>query len=1370
MHEELLNYYKNYLLGYRKSGKATVKNYVADVRKFIAWYEQRYNLTFTPKSVTKAVAQEYLNLHQGTNTPTAPSASSVKRYASSLRKFFEYLKLQQMANINPFEVNQPQYAHLSDPWHLKEFRNFLFLSNISKVTRKNYTLDIQQFTQWAEKVITASQMPVDASVLKRVDSTMVNEYKNRLLTEANLSPVSINRKLSSLRKYFSWAAEKQFLQTPITVSSEMVDSQPLIPAQIISPEPVKTALSLEDLRTIELENQLLDAQQPEKNNTYSSFAPFRLAQKTARGLSIATNALFLAPFDKTVELARYSYWKLSGRKVFASIEEVVGTAAPIVANEAVKQLQVNNAGALTLKTAKILSLVGQRIGLERPGIKVKSFPKSFYAPLSISTSNLPLKKRMWHHMRHTRPAWYHKYHSYQFVHYLHFGILLAATSIIGMHVYTTLAHGNDSAKMLSSAPATAPPRTLYFQGKLNDNTNTPITAETDLRFAIYKSPTGTGSAQLWRESQTVKPDQDGTFRVLLGKRTTLSQDIFTDYPNLYLGISVGKNKELLPRQPLANVTNASNANTLQGLKPITEINAGTRNVILALDSSGNLTIGGSANPTFQATGGEFTLSGQILTLTTNTGSNANVQIKPDGLGIIDMQKPIQNTTNYSTIPSIAGAVEIDDIMAVIADSNGQSAFTVNQNSTGPIISASASGVAKFTLDHQGNGFFAGNIALGGNSLSSSSNTFNLLGTPINIAFGENASSLSLGASTGTTTVNNNLRVKGITTLEGAVTTKGLLTLNEGLTIPAGKKITLGDYKPGSVLFMNDKSELASDSANFFWDAANKRLGIGTNTPGAPLSVGNMGTGTGTALVIDANGNVFKSSSSQRYKDDIKPLATNSLVLLNASPVSFRYKNTGTYDIGYMAEDLDMLGLKDLVIYDKEGKPDAIRYDKLSIYILEIVKQQQAAIKALEETAATIKAGYIESQQIISNTITNISEDITIGGQTLKDYIVSIVSGTTTNQQPAVIASPVASDSASINQDSEFIASTSGQVAGAQLQLASPAATLLTNSNEQYTNSATSSALTEAAPIASSSATASTSASAQPAPTPTSVQPPSPLLQPGNIVNIKFEGPQTNYADIASFSAELAFVPNLKSDYATFNQGLIALGPTSLTDVGVSGKLSVGGNLQISDNAIDTIGSDLNLQSLRQGNLSIMGGLIRVDTDGNLFAGGNANFAQNVNIAGRLAAGVIAPVPGSDVVVKLDSGNATSTDVQARQSTLAVQDQTGKTVASINQKGDVIASGSGTFANITIVRGVQADTSLTETNADGSAGKGVITAYETERTIRTPYVTAKSLIYVTATSNTQQVTPYIARQTANSFTVQIPSAVTKDITFNWWIVN
>ena len=97
------------------------------------------------------------------------------------------------------------------------------------------------------------------------------------------------------------------------------------------------------------------------------------------------------------------------------------------------------------------------------------------------------------------------------------------------------------------------------------------------------------------------------------------------------------------------------------------------------------------------------------------------------------------------------------------------------------------------------------------------------------------------------------------------------------------------------------------------------------------------------------------SSARKYKKNIQALSDNFQKILKANPKSFVYKRDGEKGIGYIAEDFDETGLKDLVVYDKDGKPDGIKYDKIPVYILEIVKEQQKRIEALEAKVNNLEA-------------------------------------------------------------------------------------------------------------------------------------------------------------------------------------------------------------------------------------------------------------------------------------------------------------------------------------------------------------------------------------------------------------------------------
>ena len=71
-----------------------------------------------------------------------------------------------------------------------------------------------------------------------------------------------------------------------------------------------------------------------------------------------------------------------------------------------------------------------------------------------------------------------------------------------------------------------------------------------------------------------------------------------------------------------------------------------------------------------------------------------------------------------------------------------------------------------------------------------------------------------------------------------VTTNGNFTTTD-IDMLSGNLI-LRNLNPGGVLFTNTSEIVSQDINNFFWDDTNNRLGIGTNTPTAPLDVHSTG--------------------------------------------------------------------------------------------------------------------------------------------------------------------------------------------------------------------------------------------------------------------------------------------------------------------------------------------------------------------------------------------------------------------------------------------------------------------------------------------------------------------------------------------------
>ncbi|HSX40802.1 MAG TPA: site-specific integrase, partial [Candidatus Saccharimonadales bacterium] len=664
--------------------KLTVKNYKADVLQFIIWTQSSFHKDFEPELVDETSVRTYLKQKN-------ISAASLQRHTSSLRRFFSFLGSRGFSTAQ-IPTQSSSSAKPADIWHLKDFKDHLYISHAAGHTIKNYIIDVRQFLSWAQTVSGGT------NVFDSISDAFIEEYKQRLLLDGHFSPKSINRKLSSIRKYLSWSFEKGYSQKIIVRSNIKPDSN--VPLKALAQAMLGSGASkLGEIDTLR------------QNKLYSRFPPLRLAQKTRNGLHSLAHVFFILPTAMTARKIEYLIWFLRGRPIFDEIS------------------------------------LPQDEETQRQKVSIENIAKSFYAP--IKTSHFPFHKKVLHHLQHTRPKWYKEYQSYQISRYFNLVTFIIVAVALGLGVYKSFLLSPQTQNPALAAFNTNP-RVLSFHGHLSSPNGDPITTPQQVRFAIYNDPYASSAATLlWQEADTVTPDIDGSFSILLGNSqaqcgaplevaTTsckLPSSIFAQNTGLYLGVSVGSDPELSPRQQLSTADFAQNAQMLSGMPAVTAANAGTSNVVLALDSSGNLTIGGSANPVFQATGGTLTLSGQALVLSTLPGSGGNVAISPDGIGQIDLQKPLVNTTsNSNNLPGLQGAVEVDDIMAILATSSAQSALTINQNDIGPLISASSSGIAKFSVDNSGNTAIAGNLNVGGTIGSdltpSLIATYNL-GSPIN---------------------------------------------------------------------------------------------------------------------------------------------------------------------------------------------------------------------------------------------------------------------------------------------------------------------------------------------------------------------------------------------------------------------------------------------------------------------------------------------------------------------------------------------------------------------------------------------------------------------------------------------------------------
>ncbi len=152
-------------------------------------------------------------------------------------------------------------------------------------------------------------------------------------------------------------------------------------------------------------------------------------------------------------------------------------------------------------------------------------------------------------------------------------------------------------------------------------------------------------------------------------------------------------------------------------------------------------------------------------------------------------------------------------------------------------------------------------------------------------------------------------------------------------------------------FFQNVNQNATDFSIYALGAKNYfegNVGIGTTNPQSKLSVEGLPPGTGTAVVVAPGGHFHLSTSSRRYKTNIFPLQRDFDSILKVKPISFTYQNSGDKSIGYLAEDFDELGLKDLLIYNEKGEPDAISYEKISVYLIEVIKNLKQEVADLRQ--------------------------------------------------------------------------------------------------------------------------------------------------------------------------------------------------------------------------------------------------------------------------------------------------------------------------------------------------------------------------------------------------------------------------------------
>jgi|SRR6476660_87598 len=133
-----------------------------------------------------------------------------------------------------------------------------------------------------------------------------------------------------------------------------------------------------------------------------------------------------------------------------------------------------------------------------------------------------------------------------------------------------------------------------------------------------------------------------------------------------------------------------------------------------------------------------------------------------------------------------------------------------------------------------------------------------------------------------------------------------------------------------------------------------RIG-GTQTATYIAGINGATVVVGTPVLIEGGGSKLgTTTSSKRFKQEIKPMANASEALLALRPVTFRYKKeidpAGTSQFGLVAEEVEKVNPA-LIVRDKEGKPYSVRYDQVNAMLLNEFLKEHKRVQQLEASLA-----------------------------------------------------------------------------------------------------------------------------------------------------------------------------------------------------------------------------------------------------------------------------------------------------------------------------------------------------------------------------------------------------------------------------------
>lgn len=515
-------------------------------------------------------------------------------------------------------------------------------------------------------------------------------------------------------------------------------------------------------------------------------------------------------------------------------------------------------------------------------------------------------------------------------------------------------------------------QTINYQGALRDANGDILSDEViDLRIGIYD-----GGNKLFEENHTnISTTNQGLFNIKIGESNP-SLFVQLDFAKGLLiktEIRTNGSYQLINEEPLSAVPIALQALSVENNE---DADADPENEIQTLYANGNtlgitggneIQFGGDADPDPFNELQDLSINGNALSI-----SNGNEVQLPEELDA-DPENELQNLNYADGRLQLTQSTQSFDFDTRVSLVTGWEKFSSNitlrsnNHNVGigldePAAKLHVVGGADATL-------------IGGGALIIGNKNFNNLvfdgneiicradGGPSNLSLNkgsgdvfiaEGGGQIFLGLNGGgNTTMFENAFHKKDVLVDGNV---GIGTNNPltKLHIPAGQDVslTLDGY-----LMLGPKNGI-----NLILD--NNEIQARVNGAPAPLNLNYEGGGIkGIIYNIGDHRNMQYNpttreigfdNSSRRYKTNIQTLEDDWHKILNARPVKYTRPQSPEYwEFGYIAEEMDSIGMSNLVFKNEEGLVEDYNYEKMIIYVTEMVKINHQKITALEETQAAL---------------------------------------------------------------------------------------------------------------------------------------------------------------------------------------------------------------------------------------------------------------------------------------------------------------------------------------------------------------------------------------------------------------------------------